>query len=327
MEQERRAIRWGVVLILLAAAWRLTTGSAAAGLFEGPEVAALLVSMGTGRPVYPVSATEPTQEKTQLWEPEETVEMPSALQFSAQDGQLLAMYELCSYSVDLTQLLLEPLHWDLTGQAPAVLILHTHATESYVKTAQDYREYGAYRTLDESYNMLRVGDAVVRELQSYGITAIQDTQLHDYPSYTGSYNNSRKSAEEYLEQYSSIRVVLDLHRDAAENPDGSQMDTGASVDGQESAQLMFVVGTDASGLKHPNWRQNMALAVKLQAILEKRWPGICRPICFRQERFNQDLMEGMLLVEVGAAGNTQEEALLAAQCLSWALAQLAHGAN
>ena len=324
MEQERRAIRWGVTLILMAAVWKLVASGTAAAFLGGPEAAAFLVSVGTGRVVHPVVQTEPKVEQ----ETEQT-ETPQnqALFFSGEDSQLVAIYDLCAYSVDVAALLTQPLCWDLTEEDPTVLILHTHATESYEKTAQDYREYGAYRTLDEGYNMLRVGQTVARMLESYGITAIQDTELHDYPSYTGSYNNSRKSAEKYLEQYPSLQVVLDLHRDAAENPDGSQMDTRATVDGKESAQLMFVVGTDASGLKHPNWRENMALAVKLQVILEKRWPGLCRPICFRQERFNQDLMGGMLLVEVGAAGNTQEEALLAAQCLSWALGQLAYGAN
>lgn len=324
MEQERRAIRWGVTLILMAAVWKLVASGTAAAFLGGPEVAAFLVSMGTGREVRPVFQTEPEVERETAQT--EAPQSP-ALVFSGEDSQLVTIYDLCSYSVDVGALLTQSLCWDLTGNDPAVLILHTHATESYEKTSQDYREYGAYRTLDEGYNMLRVGEVVTRELQSYGITAIHDTELHDYPSYTGSYNNSRKSAEEYLGQYPSLQVVLDLHRDAAENPDGSQMDTSASVDGKESAQLMFVVGTDASGLKHPNWRENMALAVKLQAILEKRWPGICRPICFREERFNQDLVGGALLVEVGAAGNTQEEALLAAQCLSWALGQLAYGAN
>ena len=326
MEQERRAIRWGVVLILLAAVWRVATGGAGTSFFDGPRVAALLVSMATGREVHLPLQHE--TEEAQLWEPEQPTEpQRPALFFSGEESELVDVYALCSYPVDITKLLTQPLCWDLTENDPAVLILHTHATESYEKNAQNYQEHGEYRTLDEDYNMLRVGQEVADGLRALGITAIHDTELHDYPSYTGSYNNSRTSAKVYLEQYPSLRVVLDLHRDAAENPNGSQMDTSATVDGKESAQLMFVVGTNASGLEHPNWQENMALAVKLQAILEKRWPGICRPICFREERFNQDLMGGALLVEVGAAGNTQEEALLAARCLSWALGQLAYGAN
>ena len=69
----------------------------------------------------------------------------------------------------------------------------------------------------------------------------------------------------------------------------------------------------------------MALAAKLHAQLEKRFPGICRPISFRTERFNQDLSAGALLIEVGAAGDTLEEALVAVGALAEGIADLALG--
>ena len=88
---------------------------------------------------------------------------------------------------------------------------------------------------------------------------------------------------------------------------------------------MLVVGSDAGGLSHPHWQENMALAVKLHAQLEKNCPGICRPISFRSQCFNQDLSPGALLVEVGAAGNTRAEALLATEQLAQGILALAHG--
>ena len=88
---------------------------------------------------------------------------------------------------------------------------------------------------------------------------------------------------------------------------------------------MMVVGTDASGLAHPNWQSNMALAVKLHAQLEKTVPGICRPISFRSQRFNQDQSAGAMLLEIGSAGNTRQEALLAAEVLADSIGALAHG--
>ena len=102
---------------------------------------------------------------------------------------------------------------------------------------------------------------------------------------------------------------------------------GYTVDsgGQASAQLMMVVGTDANGLDHPNWHENMALAVKLHAQLEKNTPGICRPISFRSQRFNQDLSTGALIVEVGAAGNTHGEAMEAVRLLAQAVIELSQG--
>ena len=174
--------------------------------------------------------------------------------------------------------------------------------------------------------MLSIGDRVAQILEAAGISVIHDRTLHDYPSYNGSYLDAREAMESYLAQYPSIRLVLDLHRDAAEDGDG-QMDTSAQVNGAESAQVMLVVGTDEGGLEHPQWQDNLSLALKLGVQLERLYPGICRPISLRTERFNQDLSAGALLIEVGAAGNTHAEALTAAEALAQAIAALAQGAN
>ena len=88
---------------------------------------------------------------------------------------------------------------------------------------------------------------------------------------------------------------------------------------------MMVVGTNANGLHHPNWQKNMAFAIKLHALLEKENPGICRPISFRAERFNQDLSPGALIVEVGAAGDTLSQALTAVTALGEAITALSSG--
>jgi stage II sporulation protein P len=129
----------------------------------------------------------------------------------------------------------------------------------------------------------------------------------------------------WLEQYPSISLVIDLHRDAAGDSAAGQLKTQVSIDGTSSAQLMIVVGSNAGGRQHPNWKENFALAAKLHTQLEKRFPGICRPISFRTERFNQDLSPGALLIEVGAAGDTLEEALAAAAFLAEGISNLALG--
>ena len=155
---------------------------------------------------------------------------------------------------------------------------------------------------------------------------IHDTTYHDYPDYNSAYVNARNTIASYLEQYPTIRMVLDLHRDASDTTAG-QMVTSATVGGQRSAQLMMVVGTDALGNYHPNWQENLALGLKLSAVLEKENPGICRPVTLRGERFNMDQTAGSLLIEVGAAGNTQHEALIAIHALAQGILALAQGAN
>ena len=121
--------------------------------------------------------------------------------------------------------------------------------------------------------------------------------------------------------------MLEIHRDAVESSNGEQLGFTTTVNGRETARLMMVVGSDAGGLTHPNWPENMSLAVKLHAQLEKLAPGSCRPISFRSQRFNQDLSPGALIVEVGAAGNTQAEALAAAELLGQAILDLAKGSQ
>ena len=124
----------------------------------------------------------------------------------------------------------------------------------------------------------------------------------------------------YLAQYPSIQMVLDVHRDAAVAPDGTQVAFKTELDGAPSAQLMFVVGTDEGGLSHPNWTDNLANVLKLQAVLNRRFPTLCRDIDLRTERFNADTSPGAMLLEFGSTGNTLSEALCAARAFANALA-------
>ena len=215
---------------------------------------------------------------------------------------------------DLPALLAEPLGWDL--REGAVLILSTHATESYTKDGEGYEESADFRTLDEGFNMLSIGDRIEQLLAAAGITVIRDRELHDYPSYNGSYAHARADLEALLEAHPEVSLVLDLHRDAADGPDGRQYRPLAG----DRAKLMVVLG---SGFGH--WQENLSLALKLCAQLERQHPGITRPIQLRRATFNQDLSPGALLIEVGAAGNTRAEALKAVEELASAIIALSRG--
>ena len=229
------------------------------------------------------------------------------------------LYYAVRKNPDIASLLSKPLEWNLFGEEPTVLILHTHTTESYSRRGEDYKETSAWRTLDENYNMRAIGTLVAEILKENGISAVQDEQIHDYPSYSGSYLRSRQSVREILKEYPTIRMILDLHRDAA-GEGGKQLRTVATVDGETSAQLMVVIGTN-----HEAYEENLSLGLKLHVHLEQRSPGIMRPLQLRSQRFNQDLSPGALLIEVGAAGNSHKEARLAATQLAQAIVALAKG--
>ena len=331
MDNQQRCLRLGAIVIAIAVVLRLLQGSLLTPLWQAltrPETVAVLMYLETGRVVrsydvldYP--AESPIPEATEAAPP--LPEMTPS--FTADDLNAVEIDYECDYDPDLAALLTAPLHWDLTDGAPQVLIIHTHTTESYTPSpGENYVESADYRTLDEHYNMLSIGDAVAKKLTAAGIGVIHDRQLHDYPSYNGSYSNARHAIEAILAENPTVSMILDLHRDAAA-VDSGQMDTAAQVDGAESAQLMFVVGTDAGGLEHPSWQENLSLALKLQVQLENTHPGLCRPIDLCSERFNGDMSPGALLIEVGAAGNTHQEALTAANALAEGIIALARGAN
>lgn len=333
MGSENKYLRAGVLVICGALVLRLVSSGAVASFVKRPEVITTLLFMETGRYVQPV-AEIPTTVPVQT-EPTVTTVPPTlpvvtqpagAATFSPTDAKLVTVNNVCGYDVDLQAMLEKPLSWDLTQDGPAVLIVHTHGTESYEKNGR-YEESSPYRTLDSNYNVVSVGDRIAQVLEAGGIKVLHDRQPHDQPSYNGAYSSSRKSVKAYMEQYPSIRMVLDIHRDSVTRSDGTQASYSLSVNGTETAKLMMVVGTDANGNTHPNWRENMALAVKLHAQLEKMAPGICRTISFRKQRFNQDLSAGAMLIEVGAAGNTHQEALAGGELVAQGILALAKGAK
>lgn len=327
---EQKVLRTGTLVVVCALILRLVSGMVGEfNLSLSPKIASFLIFMQTGRVVRPNHISfspEPTQptEDTQPTPPAPTE--PLRPVFSADDADAIGITAGFSYSVDMPALLTQPLQWDLTGEEPKVLIVHTHGSESFLPT-KDYQETTPYHTLNTDYNMISIGDLVAKKLEEAGISVIHDTALHDEPSYNAAYNNSRKSVQAYLQEHPSIRLVLDLHRDSIEDEAGNQVAQTVFSQGTTVAPLMLVVGTDYGGLEHPRWQENLSLALKLQTQLEGICPGICRNINLRTQRFNQDLSAGAMLVEVGASGNTRQEALRAAEVLAKGIISLAHGSG
>lgn len=322
MDWEQRCIRLCAAMLAAAVVLRLCAGGALVPVGQAlshPQAASFLVYLQTGRVVR--SLPEPSAEAQTVQQPQVAETEPVA--FTTEDAALISIDDDCGLDPDVEALLTEPLDWDLTGEGPRVLILHSHTTESYAQTEDRYEETSAYRTLDPEHNMIALGQTVAAILEEAGIGVLHDTAFHDYPSYNGSYTHAAASTRDYLEQYPTIELILDLHRDAAETASG-QLVTSCAVGGQRAAQLMFVLGTDVR-LNHPDWQRNLSLALKLQVLLERENPGICRSMDLSKNRYNQHLGDRALLIEIGAAGNTLAEAHLAARELAEAIVQLAGG--
>ncbi len=204
---------------------------------------------------------------------------------------------------------------------PQVLIYHTHTTESFEPYVRDFYDANFnYRTTDETKNIVMVGEEICKQLEAAGIGVIHAKDIHDYPSYNGSYARSRDTITPILEEYPSIKVALDIHRDAIAS-EGTAYQPFTVINGREAAQIMIISGCDDGTLGMPNYMKNFRFASYLQQQLESDYPGLTRPILFDYRKYNQDLTTGSLLIEVGSHGNTLEQVQYSGQLIGASLAE------
>ena len=203
---------------------------------------------------------------------------------------------------------------DAPEDEPQILIMHTHTTESYQPDESGYYdpEY-ICRTTDSSRNMAAVGDAMAKVFEKRGIRTYHDVTVHDYPSYNGSYDRSRETVTAILEKYPSIKVVLDVHRDAIERESGEIIAPTAIIDGKSCAQVMIICGCDDGTMGMPECMKNLRTASLFEQHMESRYKGLTRPVLYDYRKYNQDLTTGSLLIEVGGHGNSLEQAVYAGE--------------
>ena len=211
-------------------------------------------------------------------------------------------------TLDAATLASESFAAKLTDTAPQVLILHTHGSEAYtMPKGKEYVSTGTCRTSDTTCNVVRVGDEIASVLSAYGISVLHDRTLYDDPLYEGAYSRSLEGIETYLEKYPSISFNLDIHRDAVEDAQHRQYKLISQED-PNAAQISFVMGSN-----HDGWQENLKLAAAVAEAIKTDYPTVMRPITLRNSNYNQHKSPGSMLVEVGAAGNSLEEALNSAR--------------
>lgn len=215
-----------------------------------------------------------------------------------------------------------------THDKPLILLYHTHTMESYVAT-EKYKyvaSYGYDRTNDLNYNMVRVGDSLANYLiNNYGVGVLHDRAIHDY-NYDQSYYNSSLSVKKYLDEYPSIKVTIDLHRDGY----GSVMRPGVDsipvlsnlsnqayrkkylidINGQTAAKVLFIIGSRRTPKMNEDWKKNYEFAKQISDKLNELYPGMSLGIEVHQyAEYNQHFSENGILIELGSNYNTLEEAL------------------
>lgn len=260
-------------------------------------------------------------------EPDDVVETTSVGQegghYLSQDGVYL--YNRSGKELDPSVLSAGSVSFTL-GEGPQILILHSHGSEAYSQNDGDlYQESDSFRTTDCAHNVVRVGEEMAQVFRAHGFQVVHDTNLYDYPAYNGAYDRSQAAVKDWLAKYPTIKIILDVHRDALVGTDGSIYKLISQENGKKVAQVMLVVGTDSGGASHPGWADNLALAVRLQRELISDYVSLARPIALRSSSYNQELSPGSLLVEVGGHGNTLTEALDGARLFAESVSQVLSG--
>ncbi|MGN0630372.1 MAG: stage II sporulation protein P [Ruminococcus sp.] len=239
-----------------------------------------------------------------------------------ENGGMVANCTDTPNDVLLEESVLKPAFKISVNEKPQVLIMHTHTTETYEPYVRDcFDPSFNYRTTDSSKNVIAVGEAIAEKLRDAGIVTIHDETIHDYPSYTGAYERSAETVKAILEEYPSIKAVLDIHRDAI-GTDTSITQPIAEINGKEAAQVMIISGCDDGTMDMPDYMFNFRFACRLQEQMEIMYPGLARPVLFDYRRYNQNLTKGSLLIEVGSHGNTLEQALYSGSLVGEALSEV-----
>lgn len=312
----------------------------------------LVLAVAMNVPQQPQQTVDPTDGSTtmqiqdttdQQTVPPETVApttSPGPLEFTAEDEALIYVRTISwtggdATSQDVVEALESSLDWDLTEPGVTVLIIHSHISESYTLNSNQVPDESEgfvsddYRTDDERYNMIAIGKRVAEVLRKNGIHVIHDATSFEIPNSDYAYENAREHLRETLDDNPGICLILDLHRDAVPDPNDpeEQWAPTVTVGGEKSAMISMLIGYNDS--YDQIWDSNLSFAVKLGAQLNRNVPDTFRQLLINNSeiRYNQDMGPVTMLVEVGTAGNSLEEALNGAELLAEALVDMALGAN
>lgn len=238
-------------------------------------------------------------------EPEEPAAQPNPLTFTNETP-----YTPDSAALLTRERAIPPLG-SLTEDEPVVLILSTHATESYAEHAEN-----GYRTTDDSENVIRTASVIAQILEETGIGVIHCRTRFDEEDFTMAYYNASLEIRAQLKEHPTIRYIIDVHRDSVAAADGTYL----AMESGNLAQMMFVVGTDHGGSGHTGWEDNLALAARLHTSMEEEHPGLMRPVNLRSASFNQQYTPGSLILEIGSCAGSLENAVRSAGIFAHALA-------
>ena len=224
------------------------------------------------------------------------------------------------YDIDIEKLLKEPLSKNITKD-DKILVYHTHTNESYISDITKLNDMSiSPRSEDENINVVKVGDWLCDNLSKLDFCTMHSKKYHNVPKDKGAYARSFDTVLECMKKEPSIKIIFDIHRDGVS--DSKKLREVYRIGDKDIAKIMFVVGTNATGLSHDNWRENLKFAIKLQEKLISYNPNIVKPIYVSKNRYNQHLTNFALIIEIGGDGNVITESIESTKYIARALNDL-----
>lgn len=227
------------------------------------------------------------------------------------------------YELNIKELLKEGTDLEITDKSqPTILVYHSHATESYALLDTGFYMSSDSRSDDISRNMVRVGEELVSYLEKAGFVVLHDKTIHD-TDYNSAYSSSKAVVEKYLEEYPSIEITIDVHRDTITYSDGTKVKPTVEINGKKAAKMMIIAGCEYGSVQnYPDWEYNLRFDLAVQEKLSEMYPDLMRPVLFSQRKYNMNLTHTSFLLEVGTDANTLDEACYSARLFGEALGDL-----
>ncbi|MEC1696682.1 stage II sporulation protein P [Schinkia azotoformans] len=193
-----------------------------------------------------------------------------------------------------------------TNGKKVVYIYTTHSRESYLPHLPEGTK--ASEAYSHEANVMTVAEKLSKELENRGIgTQFEGTDITKLLSdkglnYSKSYEVSRPVVKDAMANNRDLRYFIDIHRDSQPHKI-----TTTKINGKDYARTIFIIGGE-----HAKYEQNLKMATDLHNLLEKEYPSLSRGVTKKQGegtngKFNQDLSENAILIEMGGPENSLEE--------------------
>ncbi len=224
------------------------------------------------------------------------------------DEELFQLDTLLSYDMSLKE----------GVDGPQILIYHTHSQEAYIDSVPG----------EVSDTVVGAGEYLTRLLESYGYEVLHHTGEYDVISRDEAYTYAEEGLLQVLEEYPTIEVMIDLHRDAV--PGGVKLVT--DLNGKSTAQFMFFNGLSntlqygpITYLPNSYLQDNLAFSLQMHLACNTYFENLTRKIYLKGYRYNMHFKGKSLLIELGAQTNTVEEAYNACEPIAYALHKVLSG--